>query len=386
MGVQLHGETIRQTLAQADQKAQSSGSDHFDELPQRQWASTVVGLQVPSVPRTYLAIYAVGLVARCMHDREELSVWDIKTGTSARGYSASSIGSALSTFAKSHDIDLRAHSSQPLNNQPFTFKDRILRDPNEMNVASRHTESWLKFITAMQRVDDATPESAAIGLSVLFALARRTSPRGQSSEVMLNAMGTATLANLEETISMFVSRNPDGGRTGQAFTAALLDLVYGVENVRLGHINDPDSGSVGDVHVTESDDIWLWTEVKQRVITTGDVTNFAGLVAAEGGSRAIYCAFVNSEYPDHVSKRRLAHLSSSQGVVIEYFDSPNEFMVHIFRVAPGSTRALADRFVRALFRRLLDAECAPKTTANLHKMLIADGIELTEAIDAHDND
>lgn len=374
MGVSLSGERIRLILAEADIYSRRSGDDLVTAPEGIRWANIINGLRLESVPKTYLAVLAVTLTARAMFERNQLCVRHIKSNVSEQGYSASSIGSALATFAKTHGIDLRARSSQPLNNQPFTFKDRILSDPDEMVVASHHHGSWRTFIEAVDHVEQSTSSDAALGLAVLFRLCRREPRPALEAERFLAPDELEQLSHLERSISVFVDENPDGGTTGQAFAAAVFDLLYGVDNVRLGHVNDPDAVTAGDVHVLADDDMWLWTEVKQRVVTTGDVTAFAGRVASERGSRAVFCAFANAAYPDHVSRRRIEESAMSLGVQVEYFDSTSAFMSRFFDVAPGSPRDRIERLLQALVFRLRASDSPSATQASFRRLLDESGV------------
>ena len=378
MGVSLSGERIRLTLGQADTTARRLGDVLVNTESGERWASLINRLRFESVPKTYVAVLAVTLTARAMYEPDALCVRDIKANVSGRGYSAPSIGSALAAFAKTHGIDLRARSSQPLNNQPFTFKDRILRNPDDMIVANQHHEAWRTFNQAIDHVESTTSEDAALGLAVLFHLCRREAHGGSDSARFAAPEVVRELDRLEQNIRVFVEEHPDGGSTGQAFTAAILDLLYGSDNVRLGHINDPDAASVGDVHVGTDEDMWLWAEVKQRVITTGDVAEFADRVAAEGGGRAIYCAFANAPYPDHVSRRRIEEASMATGVRFEYFDSTEAFMARFFGVAPGSPRERMERLLLSLDFRLKAADCPDATQASFRQLLHDSGVQVIE--------
>ena len=378
MGVSLSGERIRLTLGQADTTARRLGDVLVNTESGERWASLINRLRFESVPKTYVAVLAVTLTARAMFEQDALCVRDIKANVSGRGYSAPSIGSALAAFAKTHGIDLRARSSQPLNNQPFTFKDRILRNPDDMIVANQHHEAWRTFNQAIDRVESTTSEDAALGLAVLFHLCRREAHGGPDSARFAAPEEVQELDRLEQRIRVFVDEHPDGGRTGQAFTAAILDLLYGPDNVRLGHVNDPDAASVGDVHVGSDEDKWLWAEVKQRVITTGDVAEFADRVAAEGGGRAIYCAFANAPYPDHVSRRRIDEASMAAGVRFEYFDSTEGFMARFFGVAPGSPRERMERLLQSLDCRLKAADCPDVTQESFRRLLHHSGVRKIE--------
>lgn len=380
MGVSLSGEKIQLALAQADQKAKNFGSE-LDMGPVGQrWRPLIQALRMPSVPKTYTAVFAVTLVARSLHDSSVLNVREIKSQTGEKGYAASSIGSQLARFAKAHNIDLRATSQQPLNNQPFTYKERILSSPEEMNVIDRARDAWESFIKAVDAVDAATPSEAADALALMFHLSRRQKWASSPVGAVLAAEDLAAIDDLLEAVAAFISKHPDNGRTGQAFVAAVLDLVYGADEIRLGKVNDPDASTVGDVHATRDDEIWLWAEVKQKVVTNGEVTGFVNKVSQQGGSRAIFCAFLNSTYPDYVQQQKALDAARKKGVMLEFFDTPHSFLTQYFRVASGSSSDAVSRLIGALVNRVVESGCPQSTIDALSALFDSHGVALDRGL------
>lgn len=378
MGVTLNGQQIRNLLARAHQLALRS-EDFLDGQDHTLWTPLIARLRAPSVPKTYLAVFAVTLVARSLHDRDVLSIWDIKSGTSDKGYSASSIGTQLSSFIKTHHIDLRARSSQPMNNQPFTFKDRILKDPHAMTVATKHHGSWQLFTEALSRVEQATPDEAMEGLVALFAATQQVTDSVVAREMTTANANWNTVEKLITVVCDFVDRYPLGGKTGQALVAAALSTSFGKDNVSMGQINDPDAGLVGDVHISDGKQVWLWVEVKQKVVMQGDVLSFASKVSNQGGSRALYCAFANTLYPDHVNKLKIAGQSRDHSVEMEYFDSSRHFLSQIFRISPGNPQKLVSRFSTHLLDRITEVGCDFDTISDFAERLRALGVSQSQS-------
>lgn len=122
MGVRLAGPQIAATLANADRRARINGDELMRSDLARHWLPHIEPLLEPSAPRTYVAVLVTIITARSMFESDILDVRAIQTSYSEKGYSAASIAKQVASFAKEHQIDLRATSSQPMNNQPFTFK------------------------------------------------------------------------------------------------------------------------------------------------------------------------------------------------------------------------------------------------------------------------
>jgi hypothetical protein len=168
----------------------------------------------------------------------------------------------------------------------------------------------------------------------------------------------------------FATGYSDNGRVGQAFVAAVLDVVYGPSRVVLGNTADPDASIPGDVQVEDDNGTWLWTEVKQKSVTTGDVEQFIDKVRRVGGERILYCALGNERYPHNIDRMRVARVVNSGPIEISVFLSPSDFLGVFLDLAPGSFNSVASRLATAMVARLTEAGCSP-TTSEAYRGLIA---------------
>lgn len=361
MGVPLKSEQIRHVLANANETAKSEGDRllEAEAEPLKFLRDSVRFLRDPAVPKTYLAVTAILLAARAMHDRETLDVLAIQAGEGERGYSASSIGSTLASFAKEHRIDLRAKSSQPMNNQPFTFKSRITSD---MKVNVAHQAAWGGFFKVTEHIDRMTSGEAKEGLALLFHMSRRRDAAAVT--VTVRASGRAALDEVTTAVADFVTAHSDNGKVGQAFAAALLDVTYGIDQVILGDTQDPDASTPGDVQVSTPEGVWLWTEAKQKVIQTGDITGFLEKVRQVGGERVVYFALTNSGYSGYIKPDTIQKEAKRLGVDVTVLESPRAAIDLYASVAPGSFAFVAGALLERLRARMVQSDCS-------HDVLIA---------------
>lgn len=360
-GVTLGQGEIRGALSRADESARSSGAALRNRYPE--WVGVIEGLRAPQCPRTYLPVLAVLLTARALRSSSELDVLDIQQQTSKRGYAAASIGKLLIPFAVEQGIVLRSKSSQIMNNQPFTFKARI-----EPRMSSPLKAAFYdSFYDAANLVNTLEPDAALDVLALLFDLCRATGIA--PIEPVSVEGGKHALAELVQATAKFATTYSDNGRVGQAFVAAVLDVVYGSNHVVLGNTADPDASAPGDVQVEGDSGIWLWTEVKQKSVTTGDVEQFVGKVREVGGERILYCALGNERYPHNIDRIRIARLSESAAIDVAIFVSPADFLGDLLNLAPGSFNSLASRLATAMLTRIEEAGC-PHTTAEVYRELI----------------
>ena len=253
--------------------------------------------------------------------------------------------------------------------------------PEEMNVVGRARDAWKTFIKAVDAVDAATPSDAADALTLMFHLSRRQQWAASQVGAVLAAENLFAIDDLLEALSDFVSKHPDNGRTGQAFVAAVLELVYGADQILLGKVNDPDASTVGDVHAARDGDIWLWAEVKQKVVTSGEVTGFVSKVAQQGGSRAIFRAFLNHTYPDYVQQQKALDAARKKCVMMTFFDNPYSFLTSCFRVALVSSSEAASRFIGAMENRVAEAGCLQSTIDALKVLIDSHGVERERGAD-----
>jgi len=370
MGITLKGETIRRTLADANQRARSRGDELVGDPSLADWVTAVRVLRDESVPKTYTAVLAILLTARAMHDADTLSVRDIKASTSDKGYSASSIGSAIASFAKEQRIDLRAKSSQPMNNQPFTFEERI----NE-KMGARDAVAWGIFDVIVDRVEALKPSDAAAVLALLFHMSRKVD--APTIHVTVKG-GKQALDKVAAAVAGFVNSNSDNGKVGQSFVAALFDTIYTPDAVVLGDTQDPDVTVPGDVQVTDEHEVWLWSEAKQKVIMTGDITGFLQAVHAVGGERAAYFALANSGYSGNIQPDTVKKTADRLGMDVRLVESPAAAMDWLLPLAVGSYGTVAENLIERMHARMSESGCA-KTVLDAFTAVAGGIAEVKEA-------
>lgn len=353
MGVQLNGEAISRTLGNANETAKHMGAELASEPDLARWREHVAFLREPGTPKTYLAVTATLLTARSMFDASSLDVRAIKAGKHPLGYSASSVAGRLASFAKEQRIDLRATSTQPMNNQPFTFKDYLSPD---ISVQEKFQGQWRRFNQVVDEIGELTSGQARRVLALVFHLARRVD--APTISVRVDRDGKESLDAVCDALAAFVDTHSDGGRVGQAFAAAVLDLVYSPDAVVLGDTQDPDATVPGDVQVEDEAGTWLWTEVKQKVVTTGDVQGFIRKVHAAGGERVVYAALVNSGYSGNIQRKPVESEARRLGMGVEVIDSPRRLLDQFVPLAAGSYRLVAGRLLERAHARMAQAGCA----------------------------
>lgn len=354
MGVQLNGEAISRALGNANEVAKREGVALAEDPDLSTWRDSIAFLRETTTPRTYLAVSAVLLTARALLEADTLDVRAIKAGKSDKGYSAPSIASKLASFAKEQRIDLRATSTQPMNNQPFTFKDYLSRD---ISVQDKYATQWQRFNDVVDAINRLSSSEARRALALLFHQSRRVD--APTISVHIKGRGKQALDAVCNVLADFVVAHSDGGRVGQAFAAAVMDLVYSPDGVVLGDTQDPDASTPGDVQVQDGVGTWLWTEVKQKVVTTGDVQGFMRKVHEAGGERIVYFALVNAGYSGNIQTRPIEAEARKLGMGVSILDSPATALEHFLPLASGSYADLSRHLLERTHARMTQAGCSP---------------------------
>jgi len=345
----LSAESIRSALAIANQAA-IEGTIELTSPQRTHWQNIFLELCQDGVPRTYLAVLGVVLTARTQAEKEFLNVLHIKAGSSPHGYAAPSIGKELASFIKAQGIDLRANSQQPMNNQPFTYKEYIAEN---MGVRAANSPSWSNFYKAAVQVNELDSRTASEVLALLFDFRRVQ----QKPPVVANA-DKVDLSEIDEyfkAVSKFVGSVSDNGKVGQAFVSAILGMVYGKDSVLQGDSQDPDVGLVGDVHVFDANEPSIYVEVKQTPITTGPVIGFLEKAHAHGATRAMYFAMQNEKYSGYVSLEQIAAKARKLNMTFVIYSSPEETIQRLFPLMRGAVSNLTEDFSAALRTRLDEA-------------------------------
>jgi hypothetical protein len=348
----LNGEKIRSVLATADQLALSGQIDKNSEFV-KTWATYINKLSTPDMPKTYLAVFGVLLAARSLEDEGNLDVRHIQAGSSPIGYSAPSIGKALATFVKEQGIDLRATSTQPLNNQPFTYKKRI---ELEMGVKKNKRGQWGDFYKIVELVNKLSSPDAQTALALLFDM-RRTYAK-PSAVAHGRHTDLFSTERFMENVCFFVEKNSENGKVGQAFVSSCLELIYGTENVIQGHSQDPDAKLVGDVHVYKNDEPVIFVEVKQAPIATGQIAGFMDKISEAGEDRAIYFALENYKYSGHINLESVRKKAQKLNMTITLYSSPQEAFDALFSQMVCSVSNFIETFSVSFRSRLVEAGVA----------------------------
>ncbi len=344
----LRRDDIMSVLSRADESAREHGEDLCERFPD--WVAELSFLSSDECPVTYLPVLTVMLVARSIRGKSDLDVLDIQQGSSPRGYSASSIAGHLIKFVTQVGIDLRTTSSQVMNSQPFTYKKRVMPDM----AGDRVKAAYAQFYAAAERVEQLSSAAAAEILALVFHL-RRGAAKPDTEHLVITGDRRTLIAIMDATTE-FVASNSEAGKVGQAFAAALFDILFPSNAVRMGNNNDPSATIPGDVQVGSDGKFWLWAEVKQKAVVTSEIQAFVDRVKAIGGDRAMYFALGNVLYPQNIDVAQLQKRAVKDGIELTIYSAAEQALEDLLPKSPGNAGMQADALANRLLHRLQEAQ------------------------------
>ncbi|MGW1760984.1 restriction endonuclease, SacI family [Streptomyces mirabilis] len=305
-----------------------------------------------------------------------------------RGYSARGVAkNVLVPACVEHEIDLRTTGAEPLNNHPFYQQEMVVPSliPESKPVARAELEY---LVECLQSADFLEDESA---LRALAAFLRVRIEDGNKATVLELDAGSLTLSVLSDLATDFININREGGRRGQAFVAACLDLVH-PGMVYADSINDPSRNVPGDVAIKippgaqgaaqdglfESDTpapvstadytVVLSAEAKQKAVSQSEILQFVERLAVAGIGKGLYVA-VEPNQADLEPDKLTMLAQERNGILLEVVSDPKRLLATAIQWSPLPLAECLKRFPQLLVQRLKDFHCGKDSQQEWADML-----------------
>jgi hypothetical protein len=253
----------------------------------------------------------------------------------------------LVPFAWQHGYDLGATGREPLNNQPWFRYDVISTD---MHV--RYPAVLEQLIQVLEAVEELDHREATAALAA-FLRSRRVHRR--TADEALTA-GAADIGAMLEASEQFVLVDPEGGKRGQAFVAATLDLVF--DDVAMLRINDPSRHWPGDVYARNpagAEPPLLSAEVKQKAIRWEEVIHFVEELADASIFRGLVAVFAPDQEEidvEGIARRAAVEMTVTLQVVF----TPHDLLRRAIGWSNSSNESVLAEFPGLFTDRLLEIE------------------------------
>ncbi|WP_084784950.1 restriction endonuclease, SacI family [Calidithermus timidus] len=352
MGIELTEELrskARKALEDALSMAMSGQSPHSPIWSEWvEYTRTVRSLS----SRTYTAFLGTALLARVTLGDVDLLSLKADVGSSA--YSARSLCHVvLVPFVTEKGISIRSTGREPLNNQPFFRYDRV-----DFSMRVKNRDHLRTLISIVEKAQSLTKDEARIALAAFLRVSIDSKPSFARSPLLGRSGGIASVSSLLETIETFLREDPEGGKRGQAFVAAALDMAYPV--VETSRVNDPSRHYPGDAQaflVKGSKKPDLLVEVRQKPVSQSDVLLFAARVANSGVRRAYVLDLAATRPGMSFSSAAL----KEHGVILLEVQGFSLFFLVVLQQATTSLAQALERFVGSSSRRLEELEVEEST-------------------------
>jgi len=172
-----------------------------------------------------------------------------------------------------------ATGREPLNNQPFFRYDPVGPDMAVHPRSRPHLDYLCDCLRAVERYN---ADQALEALAAFLRVREQEGARPPAPRLGPRALAVPILIVAADR---FITRNPEGGRRGQALVAGCLSLVFA--DVETSRVNDPSRHWPGDVAVREDAEVSLVAEAKQRAATGTEILQLVERCVAVGIKRAM---------------------------------------------------------------------------------------------------
>jgi hypothetical protein len=334
VAIRLKRADMEVTLERAYQLARQSAP-----LPP-EWLERVKRIEdAPS--KTYVAALGAALLAKATN--AEVDALSRTVDASDRGYSIRSVGEFMATKTDVMGFDLGVPGKWPLNNSPFYRNNaRIDRFEHNEPRSKPYYDDLVRYLRELDRLDanEATHALAAfLTRRIAYAAMRRERRR-------VLVATSARLLDVIEISRLFVTEDPEGGKRGQAFAAAALDLAH--DDVRLRSINNPNPI---DVSAWESGRMILGVEVKQLPVEDSVALDLARDVAAASCDRALLIALHGAQLRFDLPRIRREALEV-HGVLLDIAVSVEAVIAAVLMNSRLPLTGAATALQESVFRRI----------------------------------
>jgi hypothetical protein len=303
--------------------------------------------------RTHIAFFGVVALAKSVDRRADLFAVKPKLAKgNPYAFSARTlIYDVLAPLAPELGYNLGVTGREPLNNQPY-FRMKYLGDDTPVHAASRAPfEFMLGLVSDLNKAPD--EDSARLALRAFIAVRRRYQP------VYAAILGEArtTPDELKAAVKTLVGESSEEGRRAQGVSAALFDVLYGVERVESGRINDPSRKYPGDVCIAGAQGWEKAVEVRDKVVRASDVQMFAiKCVSMDVLEAAVLMVAANQPRLDEIELEKWA---TKHGLSLTLFHGWDSFIDQVLFWSPLPKLIAANMAVERIHARLMGVEASP---------------------------
>lgn len=340
----------------------------LEEFTNKTWAKKIVhfsNLCNEGGSLTHIAFLGTSILAKTVNASVDLyAIKPEHAKNNKNAYSARSLcHSVLVPLSAELGLSLGVTGREPLNNQPY-FRMTKLDDGTPVHAASRGAFSYmLSLIDDLSKIRSEATARQALRAFIYIRKQQQVRYTVNDSKIKV------TPDNLSSLIAEFVSENSDGGKRAQAVTAGLFDVVYGIDRIESGRINDPSRKYPGDVCIKSLKDSIKFDkaiEVRDKPVNISDLQIFGKKCLDMGVLDAAVVMVSPKQATLDINK--LNKWASELGITMTLFSSwPALVTQIIFWSETFGIEATANA-VRSIELRLISAEASPTAVKSWQKL------------------
>jgi hypothetical protein len=320
-----------------------------DEDVPEQWVLRVERLGTLGI-KTYIAALGGALLAKATDAQVDSLAQDAKAGP--RGYSLRTVTEFLAehNYGRFH---MGATGRWPLNNSPFLRGPARIDEVTKVSKRARPSyELFLDSLLDINRMDERSAREA-------FAAWLRVRMRAREVELADAQRSLALSTGLDpsdlfEITEIFVREDPEGGKRGQAFVAAVLDCAF--DEVSLQSINHP---RPGDVKVLRGGSVVWVLEVKQVAVEEQAALDLAREAREVSASLAMLAVIADHHQPLDRERIRRQALKDYR-VMLEVTESARELISTVCVFSTTTIEQIVERFPGRYAERMREHEVSPR--------------------------
>ena len=321
-----------------DRAAAIARSD--DELPE-EWLHRVRRIE-QSPSKTYVAALGAALLAKASDPRVNTLARTAKAGPT--GYSLRGVAEFMAAQADRYGYHMGVTGQWPLNNSPFYRNaDRIDRFTSLRSDVRTFHEDFVRYLQDLAKL---TAEDALLALAAFLRLRIEHASELRSQIAAVAEVHAGSYREVVDLATLFCTEDPEGGKRGQALTAALLDCVY--DEVDLVGINNP---RPLDVRVRCGARIALGVEVKQQPVGEKTGLQLAASARSLDCDKALLVAIGQGQPPIDRDGLR-THALVRYGVLTEVVETVPELFATVTLHTLQTAAGIARRFPAAYAKRM----------------------------------
>ncbi len=312
---------------------------------------------------TFTPMLGTALLAKAVN--RHVSAFALQESAGHKGYSARGLAkNVLVPRCVVNSIGIRTTGAEPLNNSPFFREKEVSR---ALGVSDRNRGDLEYLCALLAKADFLEGDDALRALAAFLRAREELTRKAPHVEVMI---GDLSVRDVIERAAVFTLENAEGGRRGQAFVAACLDLAF--DDVRSGLVNDPSVRVPGDALILEGGEPMLSAEAKQKPVSEAEIRQFAARLAAARVAQGMYCAFHRNQ-PSLDAGRIANDVLKEHGVVMMIYSDPSDLLRTAILWCRLPIIDAMKAFSVSFARRLVDFGCSEETPSAWVDRLAAEG-------------